>query len=248
MMSFALFCGRSIAYSFCSLSPEMVKEYAKDSGKYALSSLLSFPPNLFPLIVLISAIFTTISTVGQFLQGNILDVKQWVLVVGVWSGHHAMMKVQMKEELKKTVNLLSQQLDRTEQQLHQWDKVTRQEEGKLEGMQDITKEIGGITKEFKEISETFSNIIGIQRKISQEYAALAFKMEEGSEQVLVCLREHQEKMKEIEVGLDKRLQLIQEHQRVQLRNIELLQELINKAKNYSSLFDAKQGGGRKCLK
>lgn len=243
MISVAFSYGASTLSHLFLGSPSDVKEYLKDSGKYALSSLVSFPPDPLPLIVLVSAIFTTMATIGSFLRGNFLVIREWVLLVGAWSGHHAMMKVLLREELKKVVNLLSEQLDRTAEQLNRWDKVAQEEEGKVEGLRDVSIEIGAMTKEFQGISETFSKMIALQRGISQEYVQLAHQMEEGRGHAIELLQEHKRKMEEIEKGVESRLALIQKHQETQLKNIQLMRELFAKIKEHALRNMKKPGEG-----
>lgn len=226
MISFAASYGKSALLNLCSIRPETMKEYAKDSGKYAMSALFHFPPNPFPSIVLISAIFMTITTVTRPLKGKFPGFKDGIILLGTWSGHHAMLQVQMREELKKTVNLLSKQLDRTEDQLSRWDQIETGNRGKIEGLNRASSEVNDVVNEFKGITENLSKIIGIQREVSQEYVNFAHRMESGSGDALESLRNHQEKMQAIGEGLDKRIKLIQKHQEVQSKNIALMNELL----------------------
>ncbi|MCB1114899.1 MAG: hypothetical protein KDK71_00390 [Chlamydiia bacterium] len=213
------------------MAPLSMKQYAQDSVVYSSKSLFSFPPNPFPAIVLISAIYTTVVSVGQSFWGNgLLNGKNWILLIGTWCGHHAMLKNRMRAELEKMVEKLRVQLGRLEEQLKRWETITKEEEGKVEGMQKASETLKSVQSEFKEVVGLYSTTIRLQQKVSQEYLQLMVEIDGEEKTAESILTRHLEQIKQIEKGLDKRLELIKEHQAVQFKNIATMRELLGKIK------------------
>lgn len=214
MVSAIIYRSGSSALSWVvGIRPNDIVDYGKESVSYAVWSLVALPPDPFPLFVLLAAIFSSVMAISKFAQGKGLRMREWVLVVGTWGGHHAMMENRVRKALKKTVELLAEKLDKTEKQLARWEKIMEEEDGKVEKMQDAAGMLSGTSLELQKALEVFKQEIAVQKELCRDYLKLALMMDEGrikAEHVLDDQKINLEKMSEYVAGQIQELKKIRE--------------------------------------
>lgn len=217
-------CIKPVTDYFIAMTYERIERYGRNSVKHAFYSLCAFPPDPFPLIVLVSAIFSTLLVCSNLLQGKI-KVRNWIVLIGTWSGHHAMVENRIRKELKETVKNLIVQLDRAEKQLGKWDEVIEGESEKLKQLQDASKNLQETSEALTGVLQEFKIQVDLQKELCQDYLRLILKMDEGSRQAQEALGKHQINAEKISEILARQIRELKEIHQEQLKTVELQKKL-----------------------
>ncbi len=213
-----------MALGIIRIRPRDVVEYGEESVKYTVLSLFSFPPDPFPLITLIAVIFITATAISKVAQGKGLRVREWVLVIGIWGGHHAMKENRVRKELKKTVEAFSAELNHAEEQLLRWKQVIEDEERKIETMRDASGLLQKTSSQLKRALAIFKEQLDLQKGLCGEYLKLVLKMDEGSLLTQGTIKQQQVNAEKISQMIARQIQELKEARGEQLRMIKLQKE------------------------